>query len=396
MKYGIVIPAGAVDEPVPELDGQTPLQAADIPTLDSLAAAGRIGTALTIPPGRPPSGEVSILSVLGYDPQKHGVARGSLEACGRGLEFGPHDQVFRCNLVTVTDDRMRDFTAGCIHSAQASRILADLNDALEDERVRFHAGRSYRNLFIWQDAGPLPKLHTTDPQEILDQPLSKHLPRGAGAESLGSLIRWSQRLLADHEINQVRRDLGENPANSVWVYGHGPLPGLPRFVGRFGVRGAMVAGVDLVRGLALRIGWKVPDVPGATGLPDTDYAAKGEAAVAALDGHDLVCVHVEAPDEAGHAGDARQKVAIIEAIDREIVAPLLERLTREPEYRILVMPSHATPVGRRMHTSDPTVFLMAGTGLASTRGGVFDELCAEAGEVHVDRASELMEYFLRR
>ncbi|MFH1746450.1 MAG: 2,3-bisphosphoglycerate-independent phosphoglycerate mutase [Planctomycetota bacterium] len=396
MKYAVVIPAGAVDEPVPELDGRTPLQAAEIPALDRMAATGQLGTAVTIPPGYQPRGEIGVLSVFGYDPKRYPLARGPLEAYARGMEHGPADRVFRCSLVTLAEGRMQDIHAGGISTTQASQLLEHLNAELADPKACFYAGQSYRNLFVWRDAGPLAKLQTTDPQGLIEQPIRRHLPRGADAEPLRRLIRWSQRMLEDHEINQVRRDLNENPANAVWVYGQGHLPDIPRFAGRFGVRGALVAGVDMVRGLARRIGWRIIDTPGATGLPDTDYAAKGRAAIAALDEYDLICVHIEAPDEAGHAGDAFQKVASLEAIDSLIVEPLHQRLLQESEYRILVIPSHATPVKMRAHSANPSIFVMAGSDIGSgPRGGTgFDESEAINGKMHVEPAAGLMEHFI--
>lgn len=396
MKYAIVIPCGAVDEAVNELGDRTPLQAAELPTLDDLAQQGRIGTALTIPPDLPPAGEIALLSVLGYDPQTYPICRGPLEARAQGLTLEPDDQVFRCNLMTVTDGRLSDFAAGYIDSTQATRLLNDLNQALEDQQVRFYPGRSYRHLFVWKGCGRLSDLRTCDPQGILDEPISKHLPSGPGSEPLRQLIRWSQRQLAEHDVNIVRQDLGENPANCIWVHGHGPQPTLPAFQARFGVQGALVAGINLARGLGRQIGWEIIDVPGATGLIDTDLAAKGRAAVAALDTHDLVCVHVEALDEAGHAGNIGRKVSLLEDIDQYIVAPLIERLRRESDQRILIMPSHGTLVAQRKHSAQPTIFVIAGTGIESNRGEAFDEPNAEIGELHLDQACDLMDYFLHR
>ncbi|MGD8451092.1 MAG: 2,3-bisphosphoglycerate-independent phosphoglycerate mutase [Phycisphaerae bacterium] len=396
MKHAIIIPSGAAGEALEELDGRTPLEAAALPTLDELAAIGRTGTARTVPTGMAPCGELTVLSVLGYDPRSHAVARGPLEALARGLPVGENDLVFRCNLVTVMDGRLLDLAAGYIDTVQAGQLLADLNEALEDRSVSFHAGRSYRGLFFWRDAGPLPRLRTTDPQGLVDQAVKRHLPAGAGSEPLVRMFHWAQHRLAEHDINAVRQDLGENPANAVWVYGQGPQAELPAFAERFGVRGAMVAGVDRVRGLARAVGWDVLDVPGATGLPDTDLGAKGRAAVRALDQHDVVCVHVEAADELSHAGEVQRKVALLEALDRDVVAPLYVRLRAESQYRLLVMPDHGTSVIERRHLAGPTVFLMAGTGIGSSRGEAFDEATAADGEMHLDRGCDLMEYFLRR
>lgn len=396
MKYAIIILSGAVDGPVEELGGRTPLEAATLPVLDDLAARGRLGSALTVPPGEVPRSEVALLNVLGYDPAAHPVGRGRLEARAAGIELGPDDAAFRCNLVTVVDGKLRDFTAGYIDTAQAEHLLDALNEALEDDQVHLYPGASFRNLFVWRQAGLLSGLRTEEPQFALDEDLDAHLPRGPDSEPLRRLVRWSQRLLDAHDANAVRRDLGENPANAVWVYGHGAPVELPSYAARFGLRGVLVAGTLLARGLARAIGWDVRRVPGATGLLDSDLVAKGRAAVAAVAAYDLVCVHVEAADEASHMGDAGLKVRTLEAIDRHVVAPLLDRLERESAYRVLVMPDHATSVATRRHTGEPTIFVMAGAGIASNRGAAFDESSAAMGELHVERAWELMDYFLRR
>ena len=396
MKYLVVIPSGAVDEPVAELGDRTPLQAAHLPALDELARAGRMGTALTIPDGLSPSSEVSLPSALGYDPRAYRVPRGPVEARARGLRVDAGEQVFRCDLVTVTDGRLVDLSAGYIDTAQAEPLIDSLNDALADREGRFHVGHSFRHLLVWKGAGPLRSVRTTASHLVLNRPISRHLPRGRGSDPLRRLVRWSQDVLRDHDVNQVRRDLGENPANAVWIYGHGPLPALPRFVERFGLTGAIVAGTAFARGLGQLIGWRVVDVPGATGLLDTDLTAKAKAAIDALENHDLVCVHVEAADEAGHLGDAGRKIEVLEGLDRRVIAPLIERMRQERAYRILVLPDRATPVARRTHVAGPTIFVICGTDIESSRGVAFDEVTAAEGEVRVERGWELMEYFVRR
>jgi 2,3-bisphosphoglycerate-independent phosphoglycerate mutase len=396
MKCAIVIPAGAVDEPVEELGGDTPLQAAQLPACDELALSGAVGITRTVPAGLPATSENALASVLGYDPTKFPVPRGPLEALALGVAVGGRDQVFRCNLATISDGRLLDFAAGYIAPNEAQPLIAHLNAVFGPEGVEFVAGRSYRNLLVWRDAGPLPKLRTVSPHDLVDQPVKKHAPRGRGSDPLRKLLKRAQEVLAEHDVNVVRQDLGENPANAIWPWGQGVLPDVPSFLTRQGLRGALVAGSFLARGLGQLIGWEVIVPPGATALPDTDYAAKGRAAVAALERFDLVCVHVEAPDEAGHLGDARAKVRALEAIDREIVTPVLAALKKEPRWRMLVMPDHATPVTARTHTAAPTVFALAGTGIESNRGKALDERNAAMGEMNVERGWELMEYCLRR
>jgi len=397
VKYALIIPDGAVDEPNADLDGKTPLQAAALSALNRLATGGRVGTACTLAPDRPPAAEDGLMSVIGYDPSRLHIARGPLEALARGLRPGPRDQIFRCNLVSLIDGYLRDPTAGYIATPEAARIIADLNAGLLEQNLQLHAGVSYRHLLVWKDVGPLPKLITTPPERVLDRPAKKFLPSGPDAEPLSRLIRWSQEVLAEHDVNAVRRDLGENVANSIWLWGQGPpAPSVPLFRQRFGLSGAVVAGADLMRGLAQLVGWDVLDAPGATGLMETDFAAKGRAAIAALDDHDLVCVHIEAADEAGQLGLAPEKCHALEAIDRDIVEPLVRRLEAESQWRLLVMPGHATSTASRTITADPVIFVMAGTGIDSNRGEAFDEPNGEIGEMHLERAADLMEYFLRR
>lgn len=395
MKFAIVIPEGAPDRPLEELGGRTPLSAARLPVLDELARRGRLGRARTVPEGMYPTGEVGLLSALGYDPRQWALARGPLEAFARGVRLGRRDQAFRCNLVTVTDGELRDACAGYISTAEALRIVADLRQVLPDPRLELHEGPSFRQLLIWREIGPLSGLQTVPPHVCLGRPVRRSLPRGRESTPLLTFIRRAAELLGEHDVNVVRHDLGENPANAIWPWGHGRLGSVPSFESRFGLRAAIVAGTDMARGLGRLIRWEVRDVPGANGLLDTDLSAKGSAAVSALDSVDLVCVHVEAADEAGHLGNPQEKVRILEQIDSQIVAPLVARLCHEPAWRILVIPGHATPVPERTHTDDAVPFVMAGSDIESNRGEAFDERSAAEGELHLERAHELMEYFLR-
>jgi len=395
MKYAIILPDGASDEPTDQLDGSTPLAAAATPYMDWIAAHGRIGTVRTVPAGFTPGSDVATLSVLGYSPQRYYTGRAPIEAAARNLVLGPEDIVFRCNLVTIADGLMQDFSAGHIRTEEAARIIADLNKELGSERFEFHCGVSYRHLMVWRGAGNL-DVTCTPPHDIPGQKAEKFLPVGKGAEALRDLIARSQEILADHEVNQVRRDLGENPATSIWLWGEGKTPRLPRFGEQFGLSGSLVAAVDLVRGIATLIGWKVLDVPGATGYLDTDYAAKGAAAAEALDQYDLVAVHIEAPDEAGHNGDAEAKIAAIEQVDRHVVGPVLEKLRSFEAWKVLVVPDHPTPVDKRTHTGEPTPFCLAGSNVPASECAGFSEEVAGQSALQIDPGHELMEYFIRR
>ena len=396
MKYAIIILDGAPDVPQPALAGRTPLQAARLPALDSLAASGRLGTAGSVSEELFPSEAAAHLAVLGYPPERHPAGEGALTAHARGIEFGRRDVVFCCDLVTVTDGCLHDLTAGSISPAEVTQLIDALNDAFGTEGFRFHDCGGYRNVCVWEGAGPLPTLRTTPPDQILDQPTKRHMPPGSTCRPLYNLMLRAEALLGEHDVNVVRQDLGENAANAIWLWGHQPLEPLPSFQQRFGVRGGLVADSDVVRGIGSLIGWEVLDVPGTTGLPDTDFSAQGRATVAAVDAFDLICVHVHALYVLSAMGDPTGKVTALEAIDSRIVTPLLDRLREEPEWRVFGIPARAAPAAQRAEVPGRTIFVLTGSGIVSNRGDAFDEESAEIGEMRPDRAHHLMEYFLRR
>ena len=393
MKYAIVLPDGAADEPVEELEGRTPLQAARKPNMDWISAHGRQGRVVTVPCGYAPGSDVATLTLLGYDPHVDYSGRAPLEAAARGIAAKPDELIFRCNFVTIVDEVMTDFTAGHISQAEADRLISDLNRALAGRGCRFFSGVSYRNLMVAADASEM-ALQSTPPHDIPDRPVAEHWPRGTGSERIQAIMDEARRLLAEHAVNLVRRDLGENPATDIWLWGQGRAKPLESFASRFGVRGAAIAAVDLIRGIARTIGIDVLEVAGATGYLDTNYAAKGAAATAALSSYDLVVVHIEAPDEAGHLGDVNAKVEAIERIDECIVGPLLETLRRSDKWRILISPDHPTPVARRVHTDAPPPFCMAGHRVHGVVAEPFSEAAAAASDLQIDPGHELMEYFL--
>jgi 2,3-bisphosphoglycerate-independent phosphoglycerate mutase len=392
MKYAIIVPDGAADVPLEDLGGRTPLEAAKIPNMDWVAAHGKCGTVRNIPEGMDCGSDVAILSLIGYDPRKFYTGRAPLEAAAQGLKIGQDEWVFRCNLVTIIDDAMEDHSAGHISTGEAGAIIDELNRSLAGAHVRFYRGVSYRHLMTFKGRC---EAKTVPPHDILGRKISDYLPTGAGSDMLRVLIDRSRKILANHEINKVRRDLGENPATAIWLWGQGKMPLLPAFGDRYGVKVAAITAVDLVRGLAKLIGWDCIEVPGATGYVNTNYAGKGAAAVAALDKYDLVFVHVEAPDEAGHNANANDKVAALEQIDANIVGPVLKRLRAEgEEWRILVLPDHPTPCTVRTHTPDPVPFAMAGKRVEAVISEPFNEATAAASDLHIPRGCEMMEYFL--
>jgi 2,3-bisphosphoglycerate-independent phosphoglycerate mutase len=395
MKYAIVIPDGAGDRPQQSLRGRTPLEMADCPALDRVAAEGRFGTTCNIPEGMPPGSDVAILSVLGYDPATTYTGRAPLEALARDIALGEGDVAFRCNLVTVAEGEMVDYSAGGIRQEEGAALLAALAQALGSDRWQFHAGVGYRHLLI-RRAPVEGALETTPPHDILGRPIADHLPRGEAADELIQIMEASRLVLADHEINRVRQDLGERPATQVWLWGQGTRPSLEPFERLHGLRGAAITAVDLVRGLARAIGWQTVDVPGATGYLDTNYRGKGEAAVAALDRFDIVLVHVEAPDESGHEGSAAHKIQAIEQVDRHVVRPLLEHMESACDaWRLMVLPDHLTPIDVRTHVSDPVPVGIVGRGIDPVRPGPYTERHAAASGFRIAVGHELMAYFLR-
>ncbi|HEX7009263.1 MAG TPA: cofactor-independent phosphoglycerate mutase [Phycisphaeraceae bacterium] len=403
MKYVLIIPDGAADYPLKELDGKTPLEAARKPHMDELAMGGRQGTVATTPEGLPCGSDVCTMSLLGYDPRRYHKGRAPLEAAALGIELDDSDWIFRVNLVTVIDGLMQDHSAGHIRSSEGRKLLADLAQHLDLPQMLLYPGVSYRNIMVdtsnrgGQDGRDWSELATTPPHDIPGEPIRKHLPVGGEhAPLLQQLIAQSEVFLADHEVNQTRREMGELPATHLWPWGQGRKPVMPPFRDRFGLRGAMITAVDLLAGIARFIGWDRLDVPGQTSYHDNDYAAAGRHAIAALDHYDLVCVHIESPDEASHAADAATKVAAIEAIDQHVVGPIHAALReRGEDWRILLLPDHYTRVETRKHDPTPVPFIMAGTRVHSVVHQPLSERNAQQSDLHIPLGHELMEYFLR-
>jgi len=394
MKYAIVLPDGAADDPVESLGGRTPLEAARIPNMDWVSQSGRCGRVVTVPTGFLPGSDVATLSLLGYNPHTHYDGRAPLEAAARAISVEPDDLIFRCNFVTLVGETMEDFTAGHISQPEADRLINDLNESLGDLGFRFHAGVSYRNLMtgaLNADAS----LKCTPPHDIPGLNASDYLPLGRGSDRVREIMRRGEELLTGHEINLVRSDMGENPATNIWLWGQGQPRPLKSLWDRFKIKGATIAAVDLIRGIAVCAGLDLIDVPGATGFLDTDYQGKGQAAVDALDRYDLVVVHVEAPDEAGHLGDADAKIRALEEIDCWVVQPILEKLQEFDEWRVLIAPDHPTPVSTRTHSMKPPPFCMAGTGIQGVLRHAFNELETKKSDLRIDPGHELLEFFLR-
>jgi 2,3-bisphosphoglycerate-independent phosphoglycerate mutase len=350
MKYVVLVPDGCADEPLQELDGCTPLEAAHMPHLAALAARAEVGLADVIPPGLPPGSDVGNLAILGFDPAVYHTGRAPIEAAAMGVELGAGDVAYRCNLVTVDDDGvMVDFAAGHVSSEQARPIITALDDVLGGGRngVSFHAGVEYRHLCVLPRA--LADAECVPPHDLTGR--RAVLPDGPAADALVALMEESKPV-----VHEAARRVG-SIATQIWLWGQGERPRLPAFEAQYGVTGRLSSAVDLVRGLGVLTGIDVVDVPGATAGFDNDYAAQRDAALESLADRDFFLLHVEATDEAGHQGDAREKVAALDRWDAEIIGPLVAALDGEA-YRILLMPDHATPCASRTHTASPVPYLL--------------------------------------
>ena len=405
MKYAIVIPDGAADEPQESLGGLTPLEAAHTPAMDALAAAGVVARACHTPKTLPAGSEVGNMSLLGYDPLANFTGRAPIEAAAQGIELGVEDWAVRCNLVTVDGQIMRDFTADHISTDEAAKLLATMQDYVAEHgdhgtSVHFVPGVSYRNLMVWRgvrDPAPFSmETRTTPPHDLTDKSITEDFPRGPGSDVLTALMERSVELFRDHPVNVVRQGYGKLPATNVWLWGLGRASHLQPFELTYGVRGAMITAVDLLRGLATLLEWKHIEVPGATGFTDTDYGAKGRAAVAALDAVDLICVHVEAPDEASHAGDCAGKVRAIEQIDQHIVGPLVEKLETYGQWRMMISPDHPTFLRTKTHAHGNVPVAMGGTGIAPDQFTSYGDANAAQSPLAFDEGWRAMGWFIRK
>jgi len=399
MKYAIVIPDGVADEPQESLGGRTPLQAANIPNMNALAAAGVVGRANNVPPSLPAGSDVANLSLLGYDPLANFTGRAPLEAAAQGIALGADDWAIRCNLVTITDGMMTSFTAGQIPNDVAAAIIHDLQrDCCGDLHWKYYAGVSYRNLLIYRARNEQPpftrETQSTPPHDITDKPVEPYLPSGPGSDVLREMMSRSRRVCDACAVNQSR---GELAATQTWLWGLGQRPAFVPFAELFGIQGGVITAVDLLRGMGRLLGWKVIEVPGATGYLDTDYAAKARYAIQALkEGLDFIVVHVEATDEASHEGNAEEKVRALENIDRHIVGPLHEHLRSHGDYRMLVCPDHPTFLRTKTHSHGYVPFAMCGTGIKPDGADSYSEVTAASSPITLDRGCELMPLLFSR
>ena len=393
MKYILVIFDGMADEPLEELDGKTPMQVARKPYMDKLASRGRIGAALTTPEGMTPGSDVTNMGILGYDPKKYYKGRAAIEAASLGVPMESTDVAFRVNLVSTDGENMIDSSAGHITTNEARELIAIIDQKLSTNAIKFYPGVSYRHLLIWHNGSM--DVHLTAPYKFHGKPIKDHLPEGDGDQKLISLIYDSYELLNDHPINRKRRDEGHLPANMIWFWGEGRMPEIPSFFKEFGKTGAVVAGVDLIKGLGKMVGLRVYDVPGATGYVDTNFQGKGQYALAALKESDFVWVHVEAPDEAGHESDIDKKIKAIEDCDNHVLGTILNGAKQmEEDVRILLMPDHPTPIATGSHTANKVPFILFDSENIEKNTLPYDERAVHDTDLIVEYTPELMRMLL--
>ncbi len=387
MKCIVILGDGMADEPIGELGGKTPIEYADTPNMDKIAREGRCGMLKTVPEGFEPGSDIANLSVLGYDPRRYYTGRGPLEAASMGIELSGTDVAYRCNLVTVENGIMADFNAGHISSSEGAELLRSLGERFaETGEAMVYPGISYRNLLVVAAGSGC---RTTPPHDIVGQEIALHLPEGGEAGLLLRCMQISREVFAGHPVNERRIREGKRPAMQIWPWSGGGKPSIPSFEEKYGVRGGMISAVDLLNGIARCAGMEVIRVPGATGFLDTDYEAKGRAAIEALERLDFVYMHVEAPDEAGHMGSTVEKVRAIERLD-EVIGLILDSV----EGVIAVLPDHPTPIRLKTHTSDPVPFAVIGRGKDDVR--TYSEKEAQKGSFGLIEAEDFMPILLGR
>ncbi len=397
MKYIVLLGDGMPDEKIEVLGGKTPLQFASTPNMDRMARLGKLGLARTVPVGYPPGSDVANLSVFGYDPAVFYTGRSPLEAASIGVELGPHDVAFRLNLVNLQTRGgklyMRDYSSDHISTEEGSELVATLRDELGDNEFQFYPGVSYRHLMVWRNG--LEGMKTTPPHDITGKCIDKFMPAGEGGERLVRLMTASRDILANHPVCRSRVERNKLPANSIWLWGQGKAPRMETYRDRFGLEGAVISAVDLIRGIGVYAGLEIIKVPGATGYVDTNYKGKADAALAALERVDYVYLHVEAPDEAGHSGNLQDKITAIERFDELVVGTVLEGIKKFGGSRVLCAPDHPTPVKLMTHTAEAVPFVVYG-GEQAVHEGIagYDEESAKATGLHLDEGFRLMELLM--
>lgn len=399
MKYLVLLCDGMADYPVPELGNKTPMGASNTPNMDKLAEKSVIGLVKTVADNMKPGSDVANLSVLGYDPQVYYTGRSPLEAGSIGIDMKDTDVSFRCNLVTLSDEAnyedktILDYCADDISTEEAKELVEYLEKHLGNDEFKLYSGVSYRHCLIWNN-GTLEVGNLTPPHDITGKPIKEYIPTHPNAQKLYDMMVKSYDLLKDHPVNKAREAKGLRPANSMWLWGEGVRASLMPFAEKYGLKGSMISAVDLLKGIGKFSGMNVVHVPGATGYIDTNFEGKAEAAIKEFaNGQDLVYIHVEAPDECGHRYEIENKRKSLEIIDEKILGPVLEALEKYDDYKVLIMPDHATPLSLKTHTNDPIPFLIYKKS-NPTIGGEFTEEGAKASGIFIENGHKIMEYFI--
>jgi 2,3-bisphosphoglycerate-independent phosphoglycerate mutase len=401
MKYVVIIGDGMADRPIKELGGKTPLQQAYTPHMNRLVQEGIIGKVRTIPQGFHPGSDVANLSILGYNPLKFYTGRAPFEAASIGIGLKEDDVPFRCNLVTLKYDKykkkavMEDYSSGHITTEEAKELISEIDKKLGTEDIHFYPGVSYRHLMVWSRGSA--DIECIPPHDIIGKEIADYLPVGNGEDVLRKMMIVSTGILERHPVNKERIRRGKKPANSIWLWGQGKKPIFPTFRQKYSIDGALVSAVDLARGIGIYAGFEILDVPGITGYLDTNYLGKAEESLRALERVDFVYIHVEAPDEAGHSGNYEDKIKAIEDFDALVVGTVLRGLEKFKEYRVLIMPDHATPIEIRTHTDEPVPFVIFDSRLKKKNdGATFDETLLEREDImNFEEGYTLMDYFIK-
>ena len=393
MKYLILVGDGMGDYPIESLGNKTPLEYARTPNMDFLSTNGKLGLVKTIPEGLSPASDVANLAIFGYDPKVCYSGRGPFEAANLGVVLKDDEVAFRCNLITASADKLIDYSAGHISTKEAKVLMEFLDEKLGSPELKFYPGVSYRHLAVVKAKGLTARC--VPPHDITGREFKKYLPKGPDAQFLVSLMQESAKILSEHEVNQVRIDLKENPANMIWLWGQGKRPSLVSLKDKYGISGSVISAVDLIKGIGRVAGLEVINVPGATGYYDTNYLGKAEAAIASFKTKDLVYLHVEAPDEASHNGNMQEKILAIERFDQLVVGTILEALKKNGDFRILLLPDHATPLALRTHTADSVCFAMYGKGISACGLEGFNEAQAKKSGIFLDQAHILMDRLIK-
>jgi len=400
MKYVVVLGDGMADYRLDQLGNKSPLECANKPCMDFLAANGEVGLVKTIPDGIPPGSDAANLSVMGYDPVKYYTGRSPLEAVSMGVTLSDTDLAFRCNLVTLQPGAdyessiMLDHSSDEISSEEAAELITEINRYLSTDDIVFYPGISYRHCMVWKNGTGQRSM--TPPHDILDKKITPYLPSGDNSDMLLSMQKKSFEILMNHPVNQARIKRGLKPANSIWLWGEGRKPAIPKFIDKYGIKGSVISAVDLIKGIGLCAGLDSVDVEGATGNIHTNFRGKADAALRELEkGKDFVYVHIEAPDECGHRFEIENKVKSIEFIDNLVVRPLMEGLSKYDDYSILVLPDHPTPLSLRTHTPEPVPYVIYRKSTAVPSGLTgYDEFQAEKTGIKIDKGHTLMDRFL--